>query len=456
MTHAGGRSGPEHEGTMGAGGRSVSRAALRHGAAAASALAGLPLVAGLALRPRWRAGLSERFGLHPRLGGGAVWVHAASVGEIRAGSRLVDRLLDRGRPVRTSTTSLTGRAAMRGLRPRVPCHLAPADHPWCTALSLARSQPAALTLVEAELWPSWIRAARRRRIPVLLVSGRVSDRSFARQRRLVRWVGPLLRSLSAIGARTGQDAERLLALGARPETLSVSGDLKLDAEQKPPAPDPELERLLGRAPLLVAGSTHAGEEEALLAALDALEASGVAPILALAPRRPERVDEVLRLLRRSGRSWRRRTRAGDLPLQGGEVLVLDTIGDLAGLYARAALAFVGGTLAAVGGHNVIEPAGVGCPVVVGPHTGSVRHAVAILADCGALRPVPDAASLAPALGAWLRAPAAARHAGEAGRRALEEHRGSAARAASLVESVLGTPAGGSTPGAGPGSYADAT
>ncbi len=418
------------------GGRSARMSPLGHAAAAASALVGLPLAGALALRPRWRDGLGERLGLAPGLPSDAVWVHAASVGEARAASWLVDRLLDRGRPVRASTSTLTGRRALRSWRPRVPCHLAPLDHPWTAGLALSRATPAALVLVEAELWPSWIAAAQRRDVPVLLVSGRMSDRTFARYRRLPRVAAPTLAGLAAIGARTERDAERFLRLGARPDRVSVTGDLKLDADEKPPEPPIEIDRLLGRAPLVVAGSTHAGEEEAALVALERLEAEGLAPVLALAPRHPERVDEVLRLLRRRGRSWRRRTRLGDAPLGPGEVLVLDTIGDLAGLYVRAALAFVGGTLDAVGGHNVLEPASVGCPVLVGPHTGSVRQAVDLLSQCGAARVLPNGDSLGRAMGEWLRSPTTAARAGEAGRRARAAPRGTAARTASVIESGL--------------------
>lgn len=415
----------------------ASLGALGQAAAAASALLALPLLgAGLLLRPRWRRGLGERLGALRRLEPGSVWLHAASVGEIRAASRLVDRLEAREMAVSTSTATLTGREAMRRWRPDLPCQLAPLDHPWCVAAALERVAPRALVMVEAELWPCWIAAARRRGVPVLLVSARVSDRSFARYRRLERVVAPTLARLAALGARTDSDAERFLALGAPPERVSVTGDLKLDVEEKPLDLAPELERVLGRAPLLVAGSTHAGEEAAALDALEALERAGRPALLALAPRHPERVDEVLRLLRRRRRAWRRRTRLGEAPLDAGEVLVLDSIGDLAPLYARAALAFVGGTLAPLGGHNVLEPASVGCPVIVGPHTASVRQAVGMLEACGAARRVSAGTELAGAMEAWLREPGAAAAAGAAGRRALAAHRGSAERTASLLEAVL--------------------
>jgi len=408
--------------------------------AASSGVLALPLLAGALLHPRWRRGLDERLGFVGSGQRGSLWVHAASVGEARAATRLIDRLDARELSVCTSTGTQSGREAMRRWRPDVPCQLAPLDHPWCVRAALSRVAPRALVLVEAELWPCWIAAAARRGIPVLLVSGRMSDRSFARHQRLGGISRPTLGRLAAIGARTDADAERFLALGAAPQRVCVTGDLKLDVEEKPLAPAPELTRVLGPQPLVVAGSTHPGEEAAALDALAALEQAGLRPQLVLAPRHPERVEEVLRLLRRRRRPWRRRTQLGGAPLDAGEVLVLDSIGDLAGLYSRASVAFVGGTLVPVGGHNVLEPASVGCPVIVGPHVASVRHAVALLESCGAARRVSDAGQLGAALRSWLAdAPAAAR-AGASGQRVLAQHRGSAERSASLLEAVLASAA----------------
>ena len=152
----------------------------------------------------------------------------------------------------------------------MPCALAPIDHPWCVGAALRRVQPAALVLVETELWPSWIRASRARGVPVVVVSGRISDRSFPRYRRLGRFMRSTLRRLCAVGARSALDAERFVALGARAEVVQVTGDLKLEPPERTPRPSEELAAALGEAPLIVGGSTHAGEEAA---ALDALTVS---------------------------------------------------------------------------------------------------------------------------------------------------------------------------------------
>jgi 3-deoxy-D-manno-octulosonic-acid transferase len=378
----------------------------RHSLAALTALAAAPVALPLlALRPDWRAGWRERLGAVPHRPPGSIWVHGASVGEILAASRLVDRLRKEGFPVGASTWTRTGRDVMRRTRPDVPCQLAPLDHPWCVDAALTRVAPAALVLIETELWPCWIAAAARRDIPVVLVSGRLSDRSYPRYRRLAPIVRPALRRLSAIGARTAADRERFIALGALPERVGVSGDLKLEPDAAPRPAAPDLVAALGDTRLIVAGSTHPGEERAALEALAEVE--------------------------------RGRTRLGEAPLRSGDVLVLDTLGELTSLYPHSDVAFVGGTLSAVGGHNVLEPALARRPVVYGPNTANVRHAVEILEASGAGHRLRDARDLGPTAIAWLGDPESARARGEAGWHALERHRGATERAASLVLEVLG-------------------
>ncbi len=410
---------------------------LDHSLAVVTAVAAAPIAVGaLALRPSLRIGVRERLGALPRLEPGSIWIHGASVGEMLAATRLIDRLRDRGREVFASATTLSGRDVMRRTRPDLLCELAPLDHPWCVEAALSRVAPAALVLVETELWPTWIAAAQRRGVPVVVVSGRVSDRSFPRYRRLGRLVRSTLRRLTAVGARTPVDRDRFVALGARPEGVSVTGDLKLEPESRPKAPAPDLERALESAPLLVAGSTHAGEENAALDALSHAERQGLAAALVVAPRHLERADEVEGLARRSGRALLRRSALGNGSLGAGGVLLLDTIGELPSVYARAQVAFVGGSLVPSGGHNVLEPVWAGCPVLFGRYTENVRAAAELLERCGAGRRVEDARELARAAVELLRDPVEARARAERGRRELERHRGSAQRTAALLEAVL--------------------
>jgi 3-deoxy-D-manno-octulosonic-acid transferase len=419
---------------------------LGHSLAALAALGAAP--PGLLLllaRPRARAGLRERLGFGFALGQvtpGCVWVHAASVGEALAASRLLVRLRAGGRAVCASTQTVTGRDVLRRALPDVPCALAPLDHPWCVEAALARTAPAALVLVETELWPSWIRAASGRGVPVVSVSARLSARSLRGWLRLGPLARGVARRLAAVGARSEEDAARFAALGVPAERIRVTGDLKLDAEVAEGALAPELVAALAGPPLLVAASTHAGEEDAALAALAALEAARVPARLLIAPRHPERFGEVVGRLRTAGRRVRRRSALGEAVLAPGEVLLLDSVGELPAVFAHATLAFVGGTLAPRGGHNVLEPARAGCPVVVGPHVESVAQAVLRLEQGGALVRVADAAGLAQACVELLADPAAARRRGACGRAVVEAARGAVERCAALVEETL---AGGGRP-----------
>jgi 3-deoxy-D-manno-octulosonic-acid transferase len=405
-----------------------------------SALALAPALAlGCLLRPRWRLGLAERLGAHParaRDGEGPVWLHAASAGEVRAAARLARALTARGTPIAGSATTAVGRDLWRELRPAAPSGFAPLDHPWSVLRALARVSPRALVLVETELWPVWIALTHARGVPVAIVSARLSARSLPRYRRARALVRRTLARVDAIGARSAEDAERFVALGADPARVSVTGDLKLEPEAETPQLAPDLAARLGDVPLIVAGSTHEGEEQAALAALAAAEAAGLRAALVLAPRRIERAGAVLALAR--GRRVRARSVADSAPLRAGEVLVLDTLGELPGLWARASVAFVGGSLVpGVGGHNLLEPARQGRLVLHGPHVESGREAAELLAACGAAERVADATDLARAVVGALRDPARTATLGAAGRAALEGRRGALERTLALIDGLIG-------------------
>jgi len=357
------------------------------------------------------------------------------VGEIRAATRLLDALAARGVAVAASTSTLAGRDLLRRTRPEIPCGLAPLDHPWCVAAALRRVRPALLVLVETELWPAWILGARERGVRCVVVSGRISDRSFPRYRRAGRLLRPVLGALAAVGARSAADAERFVALGAPRERVEVTGDLKLDPPPLPPELAPALAAVLGGVPLVVAGSTHEGEEEAALDALAAARAAGLAAALALAPRHPERFEAVAGLVAARGLPLRRRSRLEPRPLEAGEVLLLDGIGELAGLYAAAAVAFVGGSLAPRGGHNLVEPALARRAPLFGPHTENGREVAELLLAAGGARRVADARELSGAILELLRDPAAAAASGERAAAALAPHRGATERSLALLGRV---------------------
>ena len=412
-----------------------------HSVAALMAIGLSPALAvALLVRPGFRRGLGERLGrLDAPLSGaspGPIWVHASSVGEAKAARRLVAALGDGGHGVRVSTSTLAGReAAQRGC-PGAQPSLLPFDHPWCVEAALSRVAPCLSVLIETELWPSWILACARRDVPVIVVSGRLSDRSFPRYRKLRRLLGPVFDKLEAVGARTEQDAERFVALGVPERRVEVTGDLKLDPPEGQPALAIDLIRALADTPVFVGGSTHAGEEAALLNAMAEVEKAGHAVVLALAPRDVGRTSEVFSLCRERGRRVYLRSALGGRHLVPGEVLVLDGLGELAALYATASIAFVGGTLVPVGGHNLVEPVHAGCPVLFGPRVENVRKIAEILETSGAGRRCRSPAALTREVMEAFEDPEAGRVRGEFGRDVLEAHRGSADQTYSLIERVL--------------------
>jgi len=419
---------------------------LAHSLAALAALILAPIgLLALLLRPSLRSGWVERLGGGGFSSPGAIWVHASSVGEARAAVPLIEALRRSRRAAFVSVNTSTGVEALRQVLPDVTCIRAPIDHPWCVERALARIRPAALVLVETEIWPCIIAAAARRGIPVIVASGRLSDRSFPRYRRLRRLLAPTLARITAVGARSERDAERFIALGLPAERVSLTGDLKLEPPIEGSEPAPELVRALSGAPIFVAGSTHSGEESAALEVLEACERAGLPLVAVVAPRHPDRIEAVEKELLRSGRRVLRRRalsaygeggEEGEV-LSSGEILLLDTVGELAGIYRLASVAFVGGSLAPVGGHNLLEPLASGCPVLFGPHVGEVELQAALAVETGAGVPVADAAELAEAVALLLGDPYATR---ERGRRAAEEiarRGGSARRVVALIEGVLG-------------------
>lgn len=410
---------------------------LRHSLAALMAIGlGPLLIAALLARPKLRRGLGERFGRIPADGVERIWVHASSVGEALAACRLVRVLENGGYAVRASTSTLAGRSIFRREQPEMPSSLAPLDHPWCVEAAIARGRPALSVLIETELWPSWIAACARRGTPVVIASGRLSDRSFPRYRRIRPLLGPTLRRIDAVGARTDVDAERFVELGVPEHRVRVTGDLKLDPPAEQPALAIDLIRALADVPVVVGGSTYPIEEAALLDALEGAEKAGHGFVLVLAPRQIERADELARFCRERRRRVHLRSRLEGRHLVPGEILILDTLGELAAMYATASIAFVGGTLAPIGGHNLVEPVHAGCPVLFGPHFENARKVVGILEVGGAGLCVGDAAELGLAITLAFDDLEACRIRGEIGRENLEAHRGSVDRTKQMIEEVL--------------------
>jgi 3-deoxy-D-manno-octulosonic-acid transferase len=352
----------------------------------------------MATTHKYREGILERLGFSNRAStirkghtGPLLWVHAVSVGEILAVSRLVKEL-ETALPehwIVISTTTRTGQALARERFGANRVFYCPLDLPWAVRAYLNALKPEMLVLAETEFWPNLLSGCFRRRIPVAVVNARISDRSWPRYRRVRGLWKPFLSRLSRVLAQTDADAERLLQLGCAPEAVTVGGNLKFDVRA---AQEAVATRCLRNAAkdlrMVVAGSTLEGEESALLAAWPQLLATDPHLALILAPRHPERFAGVAALVARSGFSWTRRSEwptEGPSALLPGQIVLLDSIGELASVYSLASIAFVGGSLIPAGGHNPLEPAQFGVPIVMGPHTANFRAIVDDLLAQRALR-----------------------------------------------------------------------
>jgi 3-deoxy-D-manno-octulosonic-acid transferase len=400
------------------------------------------LLRGFRDRAYWQA-LGERFGF---AGGPAmevtpqpcIWLHAVSLGEVAASASLVRALAARYSEVRIvlTTATPTGRARARALfGERVEVRYLPYDLPAAVRRFLARTRPQIGIIVETELWPNLFREATLRGIPLLLASARLSATSVSRYRRF----GSLFRGLFApnvwVAAQTRTDAERFAAIGAAASRLRVVGNLKYDIEVGADTVRDGLalrSRNFGVRPVWVAGSTHEGEEQQVLAAHARVRARHATALLLLVPRHPQRFDAVATLLTRAQVPFVRRSTGAPIGADDS-VLLVDTVGELLTFYAAADVAFVGGSLTPVGGHNLLEPAALGVPVLTGPSDFNGRDSAALLLEVGAARRVTDAAELGEAVDSLLADGAARLAQGAAGREAVASSRGSVARLLALIE-----------------------
>ncbi len=418
-----------------------------------SAVLGVGLLAYLPafLARRGRAGygrdLAQRLG---RLGDGLppeprCWIHAVSVGESAAAVPLVEEIRRRWPElgIVVSTITPTGaRIVGERLAGTATHRYFPIDLPGPVRRALDAARPRFFIAIETELWPNFLRALARRRIPAMIANGRISDRSFRRY----RWVRGLMRrvlaNVSVFAMQTEEDARRIIALGAPPSRVVVTGNLKTDLVPEAAGDEPAVwrERLgLGAdAPLWIAGSTHRGEDALVLDAFLGARVRCPGLALLLAPRHPERAGEVEELIRARGLAAVRRSR---LPADRapGAVVILDTVGELAALYALAEVVFVGGSLVPIGGHNVLEPAMRGKPVLVGPHTSNFREGAELLQRSGGGLVVKDGAELERELARLLEDRELARRMGEAARHAFVGRQGAVSATLDLVGRHLWPP-----------------
>ncbi|HEX2330372.1 MAG TPA: 3-deoxy-D-manno-octulosonic acid transferase [Candidatus Angelobacter sp.] len=393
---------------------------------------------------KYRAGLRERLGSVPaRLNRNsaepAVWIHAVSVGEVLATSRLVSefRALYPARNVFVSTTTATGQQLARERFGEDAVFYMPLDFGFALKAYLAALKPSLLVLAETEFWPNLLHHAAERGIKVAVVNARISDRSFPRYRRFRWFFSPVLRPVSLFLAQTKLDAERLCAIGAPAQRVHVSGNLKFDVRQATESPLVRDLRTVIPAgtSVIVCGSTTEGEEELVLAAFEQVQRQFPAAILILAPRHPERFNKVADLISARGLKFLRRSNWTSSAPVPSSVFLLDTVGELASVYSLADIAFVGGSLVPLGGHNILEPAQFGVPVLTGPHTFNFREIVNIFTSGGGLTVV-NAEQLGPELIRLLHDSAARKQLGAAAKRLFLENTGATEKILAALRVLL--------------------
>ena len=413
---------------------------------------------------RW----SERFGFVTPISSPVIWVHSVSVGETLAAVPLIKALQDQYPDATLAVTTMTptGSERVTSIFGDSVYHCyAPYDLPDVVQRFLQRVSPSVLIIMETELWPNTIHACAKRGIPVVLANARLSQKSAAGYRK-ARWLaGPMMQELAAIAAQTKADSERFLSLGVAPEKISVTGNIKFDLEltDELRAQADELRRQWqsdNERPIWLAASTHAGEDELILAAFAAVRRKLPEALLVLVPRHPERFDGVAELCGSMGFSVSRRSILLDenqsdaiqsevtqnkavpmtLPV-ATDILLGDTMGELLVFCGASDLVFVGGSLVAVGGHNVIEPAAWGKPVLSGPHVFNFTEATQLLLDAGGMLICEDVEALVEAATGLLTANHAADNnqsqaMGQAALAVTESNRGALARLQNIIASLV--------------------
>jgi 3-deoxy-D-manno-octulosonic-acid transferase len=396
---------------------------------------------GVRERSYWH-NFSQRFGFGPRSTPHGVWLHAVSVGEVQACAPLVVALARRHPqlPLTVTTFTPTGAARARALIGHLATvRYVPFDLPGAVRRFLGRVEPRLAIIFETELWPNLYRECRRRRVPLVLASARLSERSLGRYRRLGALFTDAVSTARIVAAQAEGDAARFRALGAAPDSTHVTGNLKFDFE----LPEGLAER--GRRlraqyapgrPMWVAGSTHEGEEAAVLEAQRQVRASHADALVAIAPRHPARFAQVAQQLAQAGVAFERRSDGGDAHDSGAEVLLLDSLGELLEFYAAGDVAFVGGSLVSIGGHNLLEPAALGVPALTGPHNFNGPEVAQLLISRGAARMVHNPRELGAAVSSLLADPGERERMGALGRGSVEASRGALGRLLELIEPLL--------------------
>jgi 3-deoxy-D-manno-octulosonic-acid transferase len=392
---------------------------------------------GLRERGYWR-GLGQRFGFGTRLAHETIWIHAASVGEVQAAAPLV-HALHRASDLALliTTTTATGAARARALFAATGAEVrhVPLDLPGAVRRFLARTRPRLAVILETEIWPNLYHQCAAQAVPLVLANARLSARSMHRYRLVAPLIRRTLACAQLIAAQSAADAQRFCVLGAAAERVRVIGNLKFDCSvpNETAARAQALRaRYVGARAAWVAGSTHEGEERIVLAAHATVRETFAAALLILVPRHPQRFEEVASSLARSGEPFLRLSR-NEIGADTPAILLGDTLGQLLELYAAADVAFVGGSLVPIGGHNLLEPAALGRPILTGPHNANGAEIARLLVARGAARIVHDAGELAASVTQLLSNPQERERMGANGQGVVQENRGALERLLSLLQ-----------------------
>lgn len=387
--------------------------------------------------------LGERLGFtQTRFERAPLWLHAVSVGEVQASAVLVHALKNRypDRPILVTTGTPTGAQRVKSLFGDSVRHVyLPYDTPGAVRRFLERLRPSVGIVMETEIWPNLFRECRRRGIPLLLASARLSEKSVRRFKRLPSLTRDALEHVR-IAAQSPLDAERFEAIGAA--QVEVTGNLKfdIDVREEVAAAGRDLRAAqFGVRPVWIAASTHEGEEEQALLALERIRAQIPNTLLVLVPRHPQRFSAVEGLLRARGLHYASRSR-GEVVTGSTDVLLVDTLGELLMLYAAADVAFVAGSLAPIGGHSLLEPAAMGCPIVVGPHNFNAPDIAQLFLSSGAAIQIDDANALGDSVVRLLNDADERERMRARAREILQTNRGALERLIEIVDRLVSRPA----------------
>ncbi|NOY52863.1 MAG: 3-deoxy-D-manno-octulosonic acid transferase [Deltaproteobacteria bacterium] len=396
--------------------------------------------------PKYRPGAAQRLGFYPKeaaeklRGREVLWIHAVSVGEVIAALPLMRELRRRypERKIALTTVTATGNRIARAQAKEADVILFfPFDLKPIVGKAIRLTHPALFILIETEIWPNCIHALFKKKIPSLVVNGRISRNSFSGYRRIRFLMSRVLPEITAFSMQTKEDARRIIALGAPPERVRNTGNIKFDITANPLTGEEARQirndyLLPPEGPIFIAGSTHPGEEEIIIKIYRQRRKVHPDLTLILAPRHPERCSEVEEHLRTAGLSYQKRSH----PETGKEVLLLDTVGELSRLYGIATVAFVGGSLIPHGGHNILEPAVYGVPALFGPHMENFPEISKIMKERRGGIECDGAEQLGKTLEELLNDPGKRKIIGRAGRTIIEENQGALEQTLTLIDQQL--------------------